>query len=59
VQFLRAAEGDAESGYHLVEDEQHTAPGAQIAESVQEVFRRGRDAHVARHGLDDDAGYVT
>ncbi len=58
VELLRSAEGDAEAGHDLVEDEEGAVGGGHFAQAC-EVAGVGWDgAGVADYGLDDDAGDV-
>ena len=52
--LLRAAARDAEARDHLVEDEQRAGGIAERAEHLEVARLRRHDAHVPRHGLDDD-----
>ena len=56
VQALRAAEGDAEAGHHLVEDEQRAVLAAQLAQAAHEGHGGAHEVHVAGDRLDDHAG---
>src|SRR5207244_1262324 len=56
--LLRAAEGEAEAGHDLVEDEERAVVLRDLAQEPQ-VASGGRDtAHIADYRLDDDAGDV-
>ena len=46
----------AKAGHHLVEDEHGAVAVAHGAQPLQETLARQYQAHVARDGLDDDAG---
>ena len=56
VQLLRTAEGDAEAGHDLVEDQQRAFAAGDLAQEFQVARLRQNAAHVADDGLDDDAG---
>ena len=53
---LGAAEGDAETGHHFVEDQHHAIRVTQGAQAFEEAWCRGNAVHVAGDRLDDDAG---
>ncbi len=55
---LGAAEGHAEAGDDLVEDEQGAVLVAESAQAFQEAGLGEHAAHVAGHGLHDDAGHL-
>jgi len=56
VEFERSAEGNAEAGHDLIDDEQGAFAEGERAQGG-EVARSGRDAAgVADDGLDDDSG---
>ena len=54
--FLRAAQGKAEAGDHLVKDQQRAVLFCDFPQEGKKAFRRRHHAHVGRHGLHDDAG---
>ena len=56
VQLLRAAQGDAEPGDDLVEDEHHVVLVADAAQTLEEPGHRRDDAGVAEDGLGEHAG---
>ena len=51
VIFLGAAQSEAKSGDHLVEDQRDPVPVGEIAESLEKTRRRGKGA---LHGFDND-----
>ena len=53
---LRPAEGDAEAGHHLVENEHAAIVIAEFAQAFEKTRLRRDAIHIARHRLDDDAG---
>ena len=57
-QLLGAAEGDAEAGHHLVENEQRAVAVAQLAETFEVPLDRRHQTHVAGDRLDEDAGHL-
>ena len=57
VQPLRPARAHAEAGNHLVENQHRAVVGGHAAQALEEAGRGRHHAHVARHRLDDDAGY--
>ena len=54
VAGLRAAVGDAETGDHLVEQQQHAALVAEVSEPFEESRLRRHNAHVRGNRLDGD-----
>ncbi|MNZ50456.1 hypothetical protein D3C78_682440 [compost metagenome] len=54
---LGAAERNAETGHHFVEDQHHAVLVALLAQAFEEARRWRYAIHVAGHWLDDDAGY--
>ena len=56
---LGTAEGDAEAGHDLVEDEDGAMLRAEGAEPFEEARLREDATHVAGHWLDDDGGELT
>ena len=54
VAGLGAAAGHPEAGDHLVEHEEGAVRARHLAEPVEEPRRRGDDADVRGHRLDDD-----
>ncbi len=56
VVLLRATQGDAEAGHHLVDDQQRAILIAQFAQALQEARLRRNAVHVAGHRFDDDTG---
>ena len=56
VELLCAAEGDAEAGHDLVEDQDDAVLIADLTQPFEETRLRRHAAHVPRHRLNDDAG---
>ena len=58
IDALRAAQRHAEAGHDLVEREQGAMLGAQLPDALHERHGGAHEVHVARDGLDDDAGHL-
>jgi hypothetical protein len=58
IQALGRAQGDAEAGHHLVEDEQRAVLVAQLADALDEGHAGAHEVHVAGDRLDHHAGDV-
>ena len=58
VELLGPAQAQAESGDHLVEDEQGAGGVAQGSQAFQESLLRNQHAHIAGHRFHDDGGDV-
>ena len=56
VDLLRAAERDAETAHHFVENQHRAVLGAQAPQGLQEFRRGAHEVHVARDRLDDHRG---
>ncbi len=56
VEPLRASVGDAETGHHLIQDQQRSVARGDIAQRFEKSRLRRNAAHIAHHRFHDHAG---
>ena len=56
VVSLGTAQRDAETGHHLIKNQDAAVLVTNVAQGFQETWLRRNAVHIARHRLDDDAG---